>query len=41
MEKLPYVLIDPYVYLECLHSIRDLVSKKKAFIVVPKLGLHF
>lgn len=38
MEKLPYVLIDPYVYLEYLPLIRDLVWQKKAFIIVPKLG---
>ena len=40
LSKLPYVMIDPYVYLENLSFIRDLVNQKKAFLVVPKLGMN-
>ena len=37
--KLSFVMIDPYVYLDNLNFVRDLVSQKKVFLVVPKLGL--
>lgn len=39
--KLSFVMIDPYVYLDNLNFVRDLVSQKKVFLVVPKLATDF
>ena len=41
LEKLPHLLIDPFVYLENLEQIKQIVQQKKAFVIVPKLGEYF
>ncbi|XP_075587925.1 uncharacterized protein LOC124494213 [Dermatophagoides farinae] len=41
LEKLPHLLIDPFVYLENLEQIKQIVQQKKAFVIVPKLVTDF
>lgn len=39
LSKLPFVMLDPYIFLEDLKFVKDLIGQKKAFIVLPKLGM--
>lgn len=38
LDKLPNILLDPFVYLDHLQRIKQIVQQKKAMLIVPKLG---
>lgn len=41
LERLPYAIFDPILYLENLDQIKTIVSNKRSFVIVPRLVIDY